>query len=394
MNPRKRGPGRGGWPDNLNATMRKDGRIYYYYRHPVTKQDTGFGYDKTQAFAAARQLNQLIGVGRDLVAKVLTPNQSTGELFGEYLEHYRDDILPKRRINGQPLSEHTLSEYLRIVRVLANSLLAPKVMKTITQKEFAEYLEQQSTAETYNKHRARLIDIFKHAVSEGRVPENIPAKILPRDKEQIVRQRLSLKAYQAIFPHASTAIQSAMELALNALQRRADIRKWRFDDSKGEHVYIAQQKTSKRTKKAFIRVPLSLPLAHSERGCKTLEELIASCRDNVACPYLVHALPKRTAKSKEKAHHSQLSRKQISDGFAKARDASGVYVHLSREEQPTFHEIISLGQYLREKSGWTLEDIQQLRGHTTARMTRHYLEGHEWCTVQIPAVNNRQEIDK
>ena len=384
MNPRKRGPGRGGWPANLNANRRADGRLYYFYRHPITGQNTGFGYDREEAFAAARQLNQLIGAGRDLVAKVLKPDQPKGELFAEYLQHYRDDLLPKRRINGHPLSEHTLNEYLRIVRVLANSPLSSKVMKTITQKDLADYLDQQSTAETYNKHRARLIDIYKHAVSEGRMPENIPAKILPRDKEQIVRQRLSLKAYQAIFPRASAAIQSAMELALNALQRRADIRKWRFDDSKGEHVYIAQQKTSKRTKKGFIRVPLSLPLAHSERRCKTLEELIASCRDNVACPYLVHALPKRAAKSKEKAHHSQLSRKQISDGFAKARDASGVYAHLSPEERPTFHEIISLGQHLREQAGWTLEDIQQLRGHATTRMTRHYLEGHEWCTFVIP----------
>lgn len=382
MTPRRRSPERVNWPANLNANRREDGRLYYFYRHPLTGQSTGFGYDKEEAFAAARQLNQLIGAGKDLVARVL--KERKGETFGDFLKRYCEEILPKRRINAQPLSEHTLNEYLRIVRVLERSTLASKMMIAITQKELADYLEEQSTAETYNKHRARLIDIYKHAVSEGRLPENIPAKILPRDKEPIVRQRLSLAAYKTIFPHASVAVQSAMELALNVLQRRADIRKWRFDDSKGEHVYIAQQKTSRRTNKAFIRIPLTLPLVHSERGCKTLDELIASCRDNVACPYLVHALPRRTMKSKEKAHHSQLSRKQISDGFATAREASGVYDHLPPEQRPTFHEIISLGQYLREQSGWTLENIQQLRGHTTTRMTRHYLEGHEWCTVVVP----------
>src|SRR3569832_661418 len=53
-------------------------------------------------------------------------------------------------------------------------------------------------------------------------------------------------------------------------------------------------------------------------------------------------------------------------------------------ERPTFHEIISLGDHLRRKAGWPIPAIQQLRGHTTEKMTRHYLEGHEWVQNKDP----------
>ena len=61
-----------------------------------------------------------------------------------------------------------------------------------------------------------------------------------------------------------------------------------------------------------------------------------------------------------------------------------VYAHLLAGERSTFHEIISLGEHLRNKAGWPISAIQQLRGHTTEKMTRHYLEGHEWVRLEVP----------
>jgi|SRR3569832_98258 len=115
-----------------------------------------------------------------------------------------------------------------------------------------------------------------------------------------------------------------------------------------------------------------------------LAVLIKACRSSVACPFLVHASPRRKRPSASKAHCAQLSREQISNGFAAARDASGFYAHLLPAERPACHEIISLGEHLRPKAGWPILAIQQLRGHTTEKMTRHYLEGHEWVRFEVP----------
>jgi len=49
-------------------------------------------------------------------------------------------------------------------------------------------------------------------------------------------------------------------------------------------------------------------------------------------------------------------------GFAKARDKAGIKVE-DGLTLPTFHELLSLGEYLRSQQGWTLKGIQSLRGY-------------------------------
>src|SRR3569833_109290 len=93
-------------------------------------------------------------------------------------------------------------------------------MPDITQGELAAYLNALSSADVYNKYRSLLVVIYRHAVSEQAVMENLPEKIIKRDAEAKSRGRLTLDAYKAIFAKAPFAIQSAMELSLNSLQRR------------------------------------------------------------------------------------------------------------------------------------------------------------------------------
>ncbi|PHS24964.1 MAG: hypothetical protein COA83_06775 [Methylophaga sp.] len=75
----------------------------------------------------------------------------------------------------------------------------------------------------------------------------------------------------------------------------------------------------------------------------------------------------------------QLTCDQLSKGFARARDLAGVGKESSHP--PTLHELISLGEFLRKEQGWTIKQIQKLRGHTSEKMTMKYLEGQEWTTV-------------
>src|SRR3569832_2423755 len=196
MTPRRRNRQNRDMPDNLYFTTRKDGRRYYYYEHPETGKNTGFGYDKKEAIAAANQLNQILARGRNLVAKVA----GNGPRLSEFLTRYSEEILPERRTGGHPLSEHTKAEKKHNTRTKKRAQ-GNKVFKASTQAELADYLNDQSTAETYNKHRARLVEIYKHAVSEGIVTDNIAAKILPKDPEPIKRRRLYQEGYRTIYRH-------------------------------------------------------------------------------------------------------------------------------------------------------------------------------------------------
>lgn len=381
--PRRRtGPARD-LPDNLYFTTRPTGQRYYEYRHPETGKRHGMGTDKAEAVAAARQLNQVLGKGRCLVARVShgAKNMTT---IGEYAQRFQKRVIPARRIKGQPLSPEYTRELTRVLDRITEHFGPKRVMREITQGELAAYLASIPSAEASNKHRAAACQLWRHAVSDEVVPANLPERIIPRDKGQKVRQRLSLDAYQQTFMMARPSIQRAMELSLNALQRRSDIQKWRFDDQKEGFAHIIQQKTRKYGPSAWLRVPLDLPVAFSALECTDIGEIIESCRDRVLCPYLVHERPRRMKRSKEKQHHFQLSRKQISDGFAEARDLTGLFNDTDPLERPSFHEIISLGQHLREQQGWTRQQIQQLRGHTSVRMTEVYLEGHTWTTFEAP----------
>lgn len=217
MTPRPRKTGNKDLPDNLYGS-KKGTKTYYQYRHPQTKKYTGFGTDKKKAVDAAKQLNQLLATPEPLANRVIKSQNP----FKDYLIYYRDEITPEKRVNGFALSEKTTSEHQRIIGHLITELGHIDLTK-ITQSQIADYLNQQTTAETHNKHRSLLVMIYKHAISDGIIKENLPDRILKRDKDAKKRQRLTLEQYQAIYKHARPAIRNAMELSLNALQRREDI---------------------------------------------------------------------------------------------------------------------------------------------------------------------------
>ena len=376
MTPRPRKKGNKDLPKNLYAKKKGD-RVYFEYKRPDTGKFTGFGTDKPKALAAANQLNQMLDVETNLVHIAV----KTDHLLKDYLINFRDATLKAKRINGHPLSKHTLVRYRQYIKNIIDEMGHIDITE-LNQRQLADFLNDQSSAETHNKYRAMFIMIYKQIVSDGIVSENIAEKILKKDKDKVLRERLKLSEYSAIYAQASTAIQNAMELSLNALQRRADIQAWRFDAKKEDgFYYIVQSKTRKHGKAAYLRIPADLPVVHSESGAKTLGDIITHCRDAIACPYVIHEKRQRRMKSQEKDHMLQLSVKQISDGFAKARTATGLFDEV--DHPPTFHELLSLSEFLRKEQGWTIKQIQTLRGHTSEKMTRHYLEGQEWTTVEV-----------
>ncbi len=337
------------------------------------------GTDRIKAINAAKQLNQVLVAKTDLVDNVL----KTKDTFQSYIDYYQNDILPRRRIKGFKLSPSFLKEAKRKCNVLIKEL-GHIPFSDISQQDIADYLRLQSSAEVFNSYRTLLIQIFKQAISDGKTTTNLAERIMKADTEHTKRSRLSLDEYIAIYHNASKVIQNAMELSLNTMQRRTDIQFWRFDYDRGDgYIYLIQSKTRKYGKAAYLRIPVNLPVAYSESGAKILADIIGKCRDEKLCPFVIHQMPLRRANilADEKDHFMQLSGDQLSRGVSKARIKAGVAIN--DEFPPTFHELISLGEYLRKKQGWTIQQIQILRGHSSEKMTLKYLEGQDWSTVEL-----------
>ncbi|MBE0439823.1 MAG: hypothetical protein IBX57_08740 [Gammaproteobacteria bacterium] len=328
-----------------------------------TGKRTGMGSDKKEAVKAAIQLNQLLIKDVDLVSKVIRVDDP----FSDYVEYYRDHVLPAKRNKGFELSKSFMKEAVRRCNVFIKEL-GHINFSAMTQQDIADYLKSCSSAEVYNSHKTLLTQIFKQAISDGRQIQNYPALILRADTEHTQRERLSFEDYKAIYACASPPIQHAMELSLNSLQRRTDIKNWRFDYDRGDgYIYLIQSKTRKHGRAAYLRIPADLPIVHAACGAKTLSELISSYKDELDCPYVIHQkLAKNGIKiSEEKDHIMQLTGDKISKGFAEARKRAGVAIE--SDHPPSFHELLSLGEFLRKQQGWSLKEIQTLRGHTSEK---------------------------
>lgn len=114
-----------------------------------------------------------------------------------------------------------------------------------------------------------------------------------------------------------------------------------------------------------------------------LEAVLARARDSVVSPFVVARLPEKARpqdkRAKARTHHTQVLPEQLSRAFAEARDEA----ELAGENPPTFHEIRSPGGALLRESGWTLQQMQALMGHSSETMTKVYLEGHETPWQQV-----------
>lgn len=403
---RKRTAKNRGLPDNLHPND-KNGVTYYRYRVPahITVPDENrwipLGSDKAKATDAARQLNQHYGLGADLVQQALSRIETartggTDKDISRYIDHFLAKILPTRRVGErkEPMAPDTLYEYGRVANEWKKEWPG-HTFDTLSQAHIATYLNKQSSDEVHNKKRSQLVVFYRHAISDGLAKTNWPEKILPKDGIPTVRHRLKIEWYQAAFQHASPQGQAAMEIALNLLWRNKDIRTaLNSDRRKDGNWYKVLSKTKAHGKDSYLCIPGALPLIHSELGCTTLDDLIKTCRalsastnhtgTGIASPCIIWQVPKRKQKSKEKAHWTALSKKDMSASFTDALIASGACDHLTPAERPTLHECIALGEHLYEKAGYSLDWIRTLRGHKNTKTTKIYLEGHEWTTIPMP----------
>lgn len=152
-----------------------------------------------------------------------------------------------------------------------------------------------------------------------------------------------------------------MLLAIVTGQRRDNICHMRFSDVWNGHLHIIQGKTG-------VRLALPLTLRCDAIGM-TLKEVIDGCRDKILSPYLIH--------SKYQKKPKPMSKDNLSDYFAKARDQAGI-IPPAGKTPPTSHEQRSLSERLYRAQGvgkkhyWGIKSRQSPIAITTPAVMNGY----------------------
>lgn len=371
--PRKRGSK--DLPANLYSNKHQNGSTYYAYRNPRTGRRTSMGTDRSDAIIAAQHLNSILTVKPSSVDKVL----GKVDLFKDWLKKYR-----RIRRDENKLAEKSLKQLEYDIDLMCQHLGEIPV-NDISVYLCADFLDKWLEAGKRRmaaRMRSQLIVCLDYAIAQGLADDNAAAKTRPIDV-QVHRKRLTKEQFDAILRLAKPNIQNAMMIGLITLQRREDIAAMQFKDIKDGALYVRQQKTAKAKKgKRSDSVNNAAHLAI--QITPALAEVISRCRKSgIISRHLIHHIRGRKssgATNIEVRPGMPLQPDNITRGFASARNRCGLFDNLPANERPTFHEIRALGAHLYREQGI---DPQALLGHTDAKMTKHYLDGHgvEWTVV-------------
>lgn len=351
MTPRPRSKGRQGWPANLYPN--RDG---YKYRHPVTKKETWMGTDQARAFSAAKKLNALLTPTDDLVARVITP----GETVSDAIVVFRRDDVPSRK-----WAPKTAEVYESVIRRIESGL-GSKAVTDVTVKVCATFIRDVTESDRARQQfRLVLGWILACAVKEGWIDTN-PVLSTLRFQRERKRDRLTKEMYSAIWNKAELWLRLAMDISLLTLLRRDDVVSLKFTDVRDGALWVIPHKTEGTT-----LVKLKIRIGDQ------LADLSEQAQDSVSSPYIIHRLPQKARPSNMRAsarqHHTQVMPEQLTRAFQDAREEAGI----TSANPPSFHEIRSLGGAMLTESGWTVEKLQGLMGHSSIAMTEHYLSGHD-----------------
>ncbi|MCX4025089.1 tyrosine-type recombinase/integrase [Endozoicomonas sp. SM1973] len=292
----------------------------------------------------------------------------------DVIEKFKDEILPNKELKPRSL-EGMMYRLNRIERDIGDW----ELHKINTQK-IAFYLDTHFKGDSYKQHRSVLSQLCRLAMVKGWMKENPVEATLSTFQGEIIkkqRSRLNLEQYQAIYQLAEPWLQIAMDLALITLQRRSDLLQLKFTDIKDGRLYLIQSKTEKHGDAARLSIGIG----------KTLLEIIQRARSTgVLSPLLIHRKPIHRERKhlNAKEHWTAVTPRYLTDAFVTARDKTHLFSDIPKSSRPTFHEIRSLGGYLYEQQGWSKANVRALMGHTSEKMTEHYLQGHEerWTLVE------------
>src|SRR5688572_23195582 len=225
-------------PDNLYESAG-----YYSWRNPATGKRYGLGRNQEYAIREAKAANMHIAAPRLIERIEITPKGT----LAEYIPIYTANL------KTRGLSKVTLYNRMSAIRAIARHMgHVPVGMRqedtAVMTKGCADFIRTYNDA---GKHRMAkfmrgiLIDVFADMAKNWGLPLN-PARVLPNEKVEIKRERLSIDQFNAIYKVAQKAqpwVCRSMDLAIVTLQRRDDVSKMGFRDVQDGRLCVVQHKT-------------------------------------------------------------------------------------------------------------------------------------------------------
>lgn len=365
-------------PNLYSRLDKRTGRVYWQYKHPITGKFHSLGTNADEAKQVANEANDIIAEQR--TRQILSVNEKIAKLrqsrefitVTTWLDRYLE--IQQERLKSGEIKLNSVKQKKKPVELLRQNY-GMMYLKDVGALEVAEIVDAVK-AEGHNRMaqvvRMAIIDVFKEAQHAGHVPPGYnPAQATKQPRNRVVRQRLSLDEWQAIFSAAEDHppyLQCAMLLALVTGQRIGDISKMKFSDIWDDMLHVTQEKTGCR-----VAIPLSLRCMAIDIS---LREVIAQCRDAVVSKYLVHF----RHSTSQAVRGDKVSASSITTTFKKARNHCGLT--WAEGAAPTFHEQRSLSERLYREQGL---NTQKLLGHKSQKMTDRYNDdrGKDWIIVAV-----------
>jgi len=365
-------------PNLYSKLDKRTGRVYWQYKHPITGKFHSLGTNADEAKQVANEANAIIAEQR--TRQILSVNEKIAKMresrefitVTTWLDRYLE-IQQERLVSGE-IKLNSVKQKKKPVDLLRQHC-GMMFLMDVGALQVAEIVDAVK-AEGHNRMaqvvRMAIIDVFREAQHAGHVPPGYnPAQATKQPRNRVVRQRLSLDEWQAIFSAAEDHppyLQSAMLLALVTGQRIGDISNMKFSDIWDDMLHVTQEKTGCR-----VAIPLSLRCMAIEIS---LREVVAQCRDAVVSKYLVHF----RHSTSQAVRGDKVSASSITTTFKKARNHCGIT--WAKGAAPTFHEQRSLSERLYREQG---VDTQKLLGHKTQKMTDRYNDdrGKDWIVVAV-----------
>ncbi|NIA73994.1 tyrosine-type recombinase/integrase [Providencia rettgeri] len=365
-------------PNLYRKLDKRNGKVYWQYKHPLTGTFHSLGTDAEEAALVASQANTVIA--EQQTKQILSVNErlstiknkKVGISVANWIDRYLE--IQQERVE---LGELKLNSYKQKIKPLNlfKQHCGTLPLKDITALEIARIIDEVK-ALGHNRMaqvvRFVLIDVFKEAQHMGYVPPGYnPAQATKKPRNKVKRERLSFEEWEEIYKQSANHqhyLRCGMLLAVITGQRLGDITKMKFSDIWDGMLHVQQEKTG-----AKLAIPLSLKC---DALNLTLGDVISICRDLVVSPYLLHY--KHTSGNAKIG--GRVSNASLTTSFKNARNKCG----LEWEEgtAPSFHELRSLSERLYREQGI---DTQKLLGHRTQIMTDKYNDdrGKEWQIVVI-----------
>ena len=365
-------------PNLYRKLDKRNGKVYWQYKHPLTGIFHSLGTDAEEAALVASQANTIIAEQQtkqilsinDRLSNI--KNQKVGISVANWIDKYLE--IQQERVELGELKPNSYKQKIKPLNLFKQhcGLFSLQDITTLEIAKIIDSVRALGHDRMAQVVRLVLIDVFKEAQHAGRVPPGYnPALATKQPRNKIKRERLAFEEWKAIYEQAKDHppyLQCGMLLALVTGQRIGDIVKMKFSDIWDDMLHIEQEKTGSK-----LAIPLSIKCDAIDM---TLKQVISICRDAVVSKYLVH-YRHTTGKAKR---GEQVPARTLTTTFKRARDKCGL--EWQEKSAPSFHEQRSLSERLYRAQG---VDTQKLLGHKSQKMTDKYNDdrGKEWQIIAI-----------